>query len=544
MPYLSAYLQSLPCYQLATAVSPGEVLVTSVTDDSRAVAPGALFVAVSGERFDGHDFIDAALQQGAVAVIGARKLGELALSGPLGDAVPYVQVADAREALARCAAALHGFPSRDMAVIGVTGTDGKTTTTMILESILAAATRGQDAPAGRVGVITTVGARIQGRTRGTGFHVTTPDAPAVQHFLAQMRDAGCDYALVESTSHGLVQRRVAAVDYDVAAVTNITHEHLDYHGSWAAYAAAKGLLFRALFATPPKPGVCRTAVLNANDQAGSQALRQILAEETAAHPELAAQVAVRTYGVARGDGGGDLDVFASQVEYRPDRTRFQLHWWGGSFPVESQLIGDFNVYNILCAATVALSLGVEPQRVQQGVAELKGVIGRMERIDRGQNFLALVDFAHSPASLERALITLRQLVGDGGRLIAVFGSAGLRDKAKRRLMGQVSGRLADFTVITAEDPRTEDLDAINRAIASGVREHASEQAYVIVPDRQEAIQYAVDVASVGDVVAAFGKGHERSMCFGETEYPWSDQDAMSRALDRKLGGETRMETHA
>ena len=544
MPYLSAYLQSLPCYQLATAVSPGEVLVTSVTDDSRAVAPGALFVAVSGERFDGHDFIDAALQQGAVAVIGARKLGELTLSGPLGDAVPYVQVADAREALARCAAALYGFPSRDMAVIGVTGTDGKTTTTMILESILAAATRGQAAPAGRVGVITTVGARIQGRTRDTGFHVTTPDAPAVQHFLAQMRDAGCDYALVESTSHGLAQRRVAAVDYDVAAVTNITHEHLDYHGSWAAYAAAKGLLFRALFATPPKPGVGRTAVLNADDQAGCQALRQILAEEAAAHPELAAQVAVRTYGVARGDGGGDLDVFASQVEYRPDRTRFQLHWWGGSFPVESQLIGDFNVYNILCAATVALSLGVEPQRVQQGVAELKGVIGRMERIDRGQNFLALVDFAHSPASLERALITLRQLVGDGGRLIAVFGSAGLRDKAKRRLMGQVSGRLADFTVITAEDPRTEDLDAINRAIASGVREHASEQAYVIVPDRQEAIQYAVDVASVGDVVAAFGKGHERSMCFGETEYPWSDQDAMSRALDRKLGGETRMETHA
>ncbi len=544
MPDLSVLLQSLPRYQLTADVSPDRVLVTAVTDDSRAVAPGALFVAVSGDRFDGHGFIDAALQQGAVAVAGSRPLDELTVSGALGRAVPYIQVADAREALAHGAAALHGFPGRAMAVIGVTGTDGKTTTATILESILAAATRSDAAPAGRVGVITTVGARIQGRTQDTGFHVTTPDAPTVQRFLARMRDAGCVYALVESTSHGLAQRRVAAVEYDVAAVTNITHEHLDYHGSWDAYAAAKGLLFRALFATPLKPGVDRMAVLNADDQAGYQALRDILAEEAAANPAQADRVTVRAYGLARADGREGLGVFARGVEYRPDRTRFQLHWWGGSFPVESRLIGDFNVYNILCAATTALSLGIEPRHVQQGISELQGVIGRMERIDQGQDFLALVDFAHSPASLERALITLRQLVGEGGRLIAVFGSAGLRDKAKRDLMGQVSGRLADFTVITAEDPRTEDLDAINRAIAAGVREHAPEEAYVIVPDRQEAIQYAVDMARAGDVVAAFGKGHERSMCFGETEYPWSDQDALSRALDRRLGRGVGSETHA
>jgi UDP-N-acetylmuramoyl-L-alanyl-D-glutamate--2,6-diaminopimelate ligase len=523
-------------------MTPERVPVTAVTDDSRAVAPGAIFVAVSGERFDGHNFIDPALEQGAVAVVGSRDLDELAAAKFLGSTVPYVQVADAREALALCAAALHGFPSRDMTVIGVTGTDGKTTTTTILESILAAATRSAGAPAGRVGVITTVGAHIQGRTLDTGFHVTTPDAPAVQGFLAQMRDAGCSYALVESTSHGLAQRRVAAVEYDVAAVTNITHEHLDYHGSRDAYVAAKGLLFRALFATPPKPGMDRAAVLNADDQGSYQALREILAEEAASHPALADQVAVRAYGLA-GEGDG-LDVFARQVAYRPDRTRFQLHWWGGSFPVESRLIGDFNVYNILCAATAALSLGVEPRHIQQGIADLTGVIGRMERIDRGQDFLALVDFAHSPASLERALTTLRQLVGEGGRLIAIFGSAGLRDKAKRRLMGQVSGRLADFTVITAEDPRTENLDAINRAIATGVCEYAPEHAYAIVPDRQEAIQHAVDMARAGDVVAAFGKGHERSMCFGETEYPWSDQAALGRALDRRLGRETGRETHA
>jgi UDP-N-acetylmuramoyl-L-alanyl-D-glutamate--2,6-diaminopimelate ligase len=207
------------------------------------------------------------------------------------------------------------------------------------------------------------------------------------------------------------------------------------------------------------------------------------------------------------------------------------------------LIGEFNVYNVLCAATAALAVGVPPAAVQQGVAELDGVLGRMQRIDGGQPFLAIVDFAHTPISLENALRTLRPLVGQGsanghGRLIAVFGSAGLRDREKRYLMGRVSGELADFTVITAEDPRTEDLTDICRSIERGVCEYADSSRYAIVPDRSKAIQFAVNMARPGDVVAAFGKGHERSMCFGETEYPWSDQDSMAAALAQRFGSQT------
>ncbi len=391
-------------------------------------------------------------------------------------------------------------------------------------------------------MVTTVAARIMGQAHDTGFHVTTPDAPLVQRFLADMRDAGCRYAVIESTSHGLAQGRVAAVDFDVAAVTNITHEHLDYHGSWAAYAAAKAVLFRSLFRTAEKEGIPKVAVLNADDDASFRFLQTALAEEQAQSKR---DVRIRSYGIreaAPSSGGQIVDVFAVNVAYQPDRTTFTIQHGGGTFDVETSLIGSFNVQNILCAATVALELGISVEAIRQGIRSLPGIVGRMERIDRGQSFLAVVDFAHSPASLERALTTLRTVVqhtvlqhdGSDGRIIAVFGSAGLRDKEKRHLMGQVSGRLADFTVITAEDPRTEDLHDINRAIEAGLLTEADSSAYAIVPDRTEAIQFAVDMAEPGDVVVAFGKGHERSMCFGETEFPWSDQDALASALENRL----------
>jgi UDP-N-acetylmuramoyl-L-alanyl-D-glutamate--2,6-diaminopimelate ligase len=290
--------------------------------------------------------------------------------------------------------------------------------------------------------------------------------------------------------------------------------------------------------SPLKPGVARCAVLNADDNGSFAALRQALAEEAA---QFAIPVTVRSYGLADPASAHPSapDVMAANIVYAPDRTRFDLRWWGGEFAVESQLIGEFNVANVLASATVALALGVAPPVIQEGIARFVGVLGRMERIDRGQPFLALVDFAHTPVSLERALLTLRPLVGqrdtgEAGRLIAVFGSAGLRDRAKRYLMGQVSGRLADFTVITAEDPRTEAVNDINAEIARGVREGASAAQYTIVPDRTEAIQVAVDMAQSGDVVATFGKGHERSMCYGEIEYPWSDQDALVQALERRV----------
>lgn len=510
-----------------------DATVTGVTADSRAVAPGTLFFAVSGERTDGHGFAADALRRGAVGVVGTNARAALVADGLLPPGAPYLQVAESRAALAAAAAFLYGFPSRSLTVIGVTGTDGKTTTSSIIESILVAATRTPDAPMGRVGVVTTVGARIRGQEIDTGLHVTTPEAPDVQKYLADMRDGGCTYAVVESTSHGLHQRRVGSVEYDVAVVTNITHEHLDYHGTREAYVAAKALLLRALFADETKPGVPRCAVLNADDAGSFGALEAALADEAA---RTARRVVQRAYSL---DAARGADLHAAAIAYRPDETRFDIHWWGGPpFAVTSRLIGEFNVANVLAAATATLALGIAPHVVAQGIADFTGVLGRMERMERGQPFLAIVDFAHSPASLERALNTLRPLVGEGpsgapGRLIAIFGSAGLRDRAKRRWMGQISGRLADYTIITAEDPRTEDLLDICAEIEAGVREHAGSDRCRIVADRTEAIRQGIAMAQPGDVVAAFGKGHERSMCFGETEHPWSDQDAMLAALDAR-----------
>ena len=526
-----------------------EVAVRSVTEDSRDVGEDTLFVAVEGLQQDGHRFIPQAVSAGAAAVVGSHALTRLEELGwwPPTAGVPYVQVTESREALAWLSAALYGFPSRAQAVIGVTGTDGKTTTCALLEAILS---RSAD-----VGVITTVGARIAGVEQETGLHVTTPDATTVQAFLAQMRSAGCGFAVVESTSFGLDQKRVAAVEYDVAALTNITHEHLDIHGSFEAYREAKFLLFRSLFHSERKSGVPRIAVFN-QDDSSCQPLREVLAEECGRND--AAGVTAYTYSVS----DSSADVYARQIEYLPEATRFELVWPGGSLLMETQLIGGFNVSNILCAASAALGMGIAPEQIKEGVASLTSVLGRMQRMDCGQEFLAVVDFAHSPASLERALETLRPLVGKdcdrgGGRLIAIFGCAGLRDRGKRRLMGQVSGRLADFTVITAEDPRTEDLEEINREIAAGVREVIEDGVggedararsygegagqprteaggfapyYAIVPDRAEAIRFGAQMARSGDVVASFGKGHERSMCYGETEYPWNEQEAMLSAL--------------
>ena len=507
-----------------------DVAVGGISEDSREVGGDTLFVAVEGLQQDGHRFIPQVVAAGAAAVAGSHPLSRLEELDwwPQSADTPYIQVADSREALAWLSAALYGFPSRGQTVIGVTGTDGKTTTCALLEAILS---RSAD-----VGVITTVGARIACVEQETGLHVTTPDAPTVQAFLAQMRSAGCGYAVVESTSFGLDQKRVAAVDYDVAALTNITHEHLDIHGSFEAYRAAKFRLFRSLFRSERKPGVPRVAVFNLDDSS-CQPLREVLAEERARNR--AAGVTFYIYSVS----DANADVYARQIEFLPEATRFELVWPGGCMPMETRLIGEFNVSNVLCAAAAALGLGIPPDQVREGVASLPAVLGRMQRMDCGQAFLAVVDFAHSPASLERALETLRPLVAkEGGRLIAIFGCAGLRDRGKRRLMGQVSGRLADFTIITAEDPRTEDLAEINREIAAGVREIVENGAgeevepagaspyYTIVPDRAEAIRFGVESARAGDVVASFGKGHERSMCYGETEYPWNEQEAMLAAL--------------
>jgi UDP-N-acetylmuramoyl-L-alanyl-D-glutamate--2,6-diaminopimelate ligase len=479
-----------------------DVPIEAIVCDSRQVTSGSLFVAYKGVTVDGHDFISQALTNGAVAVVAERPVAGLP------DRAPLVVAPNGREALAFLSAAWHGFPARRLTVIGVTGTDGKTTTCNLLHSILTVAGR-------QAGLVTTVNAVVGERTLDTGLHTTTPDAPDVQGYLAEMVAAGMEMAVLEATSEGLAQHRVSACDFDVAVVTNITHDHLYFHGNLEQYRADKARLFRNLTASHRKPGVAKVAVLNADDSSYDH-LRPIPADE---------QI---TYALRR-----QADVVAKSIEFAPDFTRFMVCTPDGDFGVQTHLIGEFNVYNILAAVAVGVSQGLDLDDMQEGVLSVEGVVGRMERLDEGQPFAAIVDFAHTPNALENALRTLRPMTA--GRLIVVFGCAGLRDVQKRPLMGEIAARLADVTVITAEDPRTESLEAIMAQIAAGAERVGAREGvdYHRIGDRTEAIAFAVNLARPGDTLVVTGKGHEQSLCFGTVEYPWSDHDTLRTALRQR-----------
>jgi UDP-N-acetylmuramoyl-L-alanyl-D-glutamate--2,6-diaminopimelate ligase len=478
--------------------------VSGVTADSRQVLPGTVFVAVPGLTVDGGTFLPDAARRGASLLVGEAPDPALA--------VPYRQVPAARWTLARLAAAWHGRPARRLVMIGVTGTDGKTTTCNLLHAILQAA-------GWRAGLISTVNAVIGERVLDTGFHVTTPEALDIQGYLAQMVAAGLTHCVLEATSHGLAQHRVAACDFDLGVVTNITHEHLDYHGTFEAYRQAKGRLFAGLPARVSKPEpVTPAAVLNQDDGSFTY---------------LASLSGVRriAYGLTAA-----ADVCAESLLPSPAGLAFDIVGAGYRQPIRSSLRGAFNAANILAAFAAAVEgLGVAPQVAARGIASVASIPGRMEPVDLGQPFTARVDFAHTPNALRRALEAARTLTA--GRVIAVIGSAGLRDRAKRRLMAEAAVCLADETVLTAEDPRTESLDAILTEMADGAEATGGVEGRTFwrVPDRGQALRFAVGRAQVGDLVITCGKGHEQSMCFGETEYDWDDRVALQAALAAHLG---------
>jgi UDP-N-acetylmuramoyl-L-alanyl-D-glutamate--2,6-diaminopimelate ligase len=520
--YLTDLLSALPQYR---AVGNPELEVTGIAFDSRQVCPGTLFVAYRGVNVDGHGFIGAALKNGAVAIVGERDVSEVRdLLLPTELTVPYLTVPDGRQALSWLSAAWHRFPARQLTMIGVTGTDGKTTTVNLIYHILRAAGR-------QVGMISTVNAIIGQDSLDTGLHTTTPDAPDVQRLLAQMVAAGTEVCILEVTSHGLAQHRVAACDFDVAVVTNVTHEHLDLHGSLEAYQAAKASLFAGLMTSYQKPGLGKVAVLNRDDSSFDYLSRY------PADLKLSYTVLHSPSGEQRPKGKGAVrrvgDVIALNLIQTQGRTRFDIASPYGRFSLETSLLGNFNVYNVLAAITAALALGVEPAAIREGVAAMGRIPGRMERVDQGQPFVAIVDFAHTPNSLRRALETARELTTGDGRVIVVFGCAGLRDVEKRPIMGRTASELADYAILTAEDPRTEALDSILEEMAEGCREGGGieGQTFERVLDRGAALARAVELANAGDVVIACGKGHEQSMCFGETEYPWDDREALVAALE-------------
>lgn len=505
---LSQLFASIPIRVLRPQTIPA-IPISHIVYDSRLVQPGALFIALRGGNTDGHHYIPQAIDRGVNAIVGEEPLEGLS--------VPYIQVEDSRLALAHLSAALYSFPARQMVMIGVTGTDGKTTTANLIFQILLSAGY-------RAGIVSTVNAVIGNEVLDTGFHVTTPEAPDVQRYLARMAAAGLTHVVLEATSHGLAQHRVTGCEFDIAVVTNITHEHLDYHKDYEHYRAAKGRLFSMLDDTCAKPQMKeKFAILN-RDDSSFEYLQSIT------H---ARQV---SYSRVQRELWQQADAWAEDEHHLPAGLRFTAHLAATTLPVECHLVGDYNVSNCLAAlgATV-LGLGIPVEAARRGIANLPGVPGRMEKIDMGQDFLAIVDFAHTPNALRVALQAARRMTS--GRVIAVFGSAGLRDREKRRLMPEISAELADISILTAEDPRTESLEDILATMAKAAESNGGVEGKTFhrVPDRGDALRLGVRLAQPGDVVIACGKGHEQSMCFGETEHPWDDRFAMRAALAELLG---------
>ncbi len=505
-----------------------DIPITGISIDSRSVKPGHLFVALKGGSVNGHDYIPKAIENGAVAIVGDQEVSRLS--------VPYIRLENSRRTLTWIAAAFYNWPGRRLTVIGVTGTDGKTTTTNLIYQILLAAGI-------KAGMISTVNAVIGLEVLDTGFHVTTPDAHDVQRYLAKMVEAGLSHVVLETTSHGWAQSRVDACEFDIGVVTNITHEHMDEHGSYENYRAAKARLFSSLGITSEKPqGNPRLAVINRDDSKSFDFLNDFIRTDAGRR---ASVVKIRNYGLNE-----EADVRAVNVDYGPSGIHFSAKSRDFTVPVSSKLVGAYNVSNCLAALTATVyGLKIEPEIAAQGIASLAGIPGRREGIDMGQNFIAIVDFAHTPNALKVTLEAARSLTrfslengegaGDRGRVIAVFGSAGLRDKAKRRMMAETSAELADLTILTAEDPRTESLDGILEEMADGAKSRGGREGETFwrIPDRGEAIRFAVRLARPGDSVVYCGKGHEQSMCFGTREHLWDDRTAMRAALSELLGVE-------
>lgn len=482
---------------------PADTIISGIAWDSRKAQPGDAFFALTGSAMDGHRFIPQAVAAGAAAVIGTQPQTDLG--------VPYVQLqGDAREALAKFSAAFFDHPSHQLVVIGVTGTDGKTTTTNLVYHILRTAGI-------RVGMISSVNAVIGDEVLDTGFHVTTPEAPDIQRYLAQMVSAGLTHVVLETTSHGLAQRRVAEVAYDLAAVTNVTHEHLDFHRTYNGYLQAKGLLIGALSDHPAKL-IRPVAVLNRDD-------------DSYTYLSNLAKVPQLSYSLTN-----QGDLWADDIENSPEALRYTVHGPGKTFKIQTPLIGRYNVMNGLAALGLTVfGLDVPVAIAQEAFSTAPVVSGRMEVIDLGQDFLAIVDFAHTPNAIRQALLTARELTER--KIIAVFGSAGLRDVEKRKLMPEIAAGIADEMFLTAEDPRTESLDTILADMAEGARKGGGREGvnFWREPDRGMATRRAVARATQGDLVILCGKGHEQSMCFGEIEYAWDDRTALKAALAELVG---------
>ncbi|MPZ24105.1 MAG: UDP-N-acetylmuramoyl-L-alanyl-D-glutamate--2,6-diaminopimelate ligase [Dehalococcoidia bacterium] len=481
---------------------PADAEVRSLQHDSRQVGPGALFIAVRGFATDGHRFVGDAIARSAVALLVENEPAP----GQVSDGVAVYAVPDSRRALADAAAAFHGFPAKRLKVVGITGTKGKTTTTYLASAVLEAAGLS-------TGLLSSVEFKIGDRFEVNGSQFTTPESLEVQALLARLVEAGAEYAVVESTSHGLKLDRLRNVEYDVGVFTNLYADHMDFHPDMDDYLRSKALLFRWLDESEDK-GIPKTAILNADDP-NSNYLR-----------EQTAKARLITYGVK----ALDADVTAPGAELSDRGSRFKLLTPAGSIWIDSPLPGLFNVYNSLAAAAVGFSQGLSLDAIAAGLHSVSGVPGRVERIESGQPFGVIVDYAHMPESLTSVLQALRPLTI--GRLITVFGCGGDRDPGRRTGMGKAAAENSDFTVICNDNPRTEDPVQIIQAIADAMLAAGRHEGkdFVRIPDRRDAMRFAFENARAGDVVLVAGKGHEPYLIVGHEYLPWADREVARQVL--------------
>ena len=473
--------------------------VTSVEYDSRRVKPGCVFVAMHGETSDGNRFIDQAIRAGAVAVV-TDSSSETPREG-----VGWAVVPHGRRALARVSENFYKRPAERIAVVGITGTNGKSTTAFLVESILSAAQR-------KSALIGTIEYHVVGHIYPAPH--TTPEALELARLFNEALGLGATDAVMEVSSHALAQQRVFGVPFDVAVFTNLTRDHLDYHKTMDEYFAAKRVLFEGCGTDAP-----RAAVTNLEDQYGAK-----LAEFSRKRSSV-----VLTYGWERGD------FHAEKIDIAPRGTRFDLVTPREKIPIFSPLIGRVNVYNILAAAAACFARGCSEDSIARGVANLTNVPGRFERVDCGQPFTVVVDYAHTDDALRNLTALAREFVSRNGskgaacgRVITLFGCGGDRDRAKRPLMGEVAGRGSDFAVLTSDNPRSEDpLAIINDALVGLQRGSAK---YRVEPDRRKAIAVAINDACPGDIVLLAGKGHEKIQVTREGSLPFDDVEVAREAL--------------
>ncbi|ANY71321.1 UDP-N-acetylmuramoyl-L-alanyl-D-glutamate--2,6-diaminopimelate ligase [Paenibacillus ihbetae] len=474
-----------------------DVEITGISMNSKFLQPGELFVCIPGIpglQEDRHLYVEDAVKAGAAAIVVERDVVS---------SVPTIKVPNARFALALLSAHFYGYPSHSLKLIGVTGTKGKTTTSYMMESIFAHA-------GFRTGLMGNIGTKI-----GSTMHKTdinTQDPPHLQANLRKMKEESTDYCVMEVSSQGLHMGRVLGCDFRTAVFTNLTHDHLDYHKTKENYLAAKGMLFSGLGNSyAPDPAKRKFAILNADDEAS-----RYLSEITAAQ--------VITYGI-----NTTANVIAKDIRLTPKGTTFTVESFAGDAEIELKQVGMFNVYNALAAMTAALAEQVPFHVIQQGLHGLSNVSGRMEVIDEQQDFLVLVDYAHTPDSLDNALSTLREFADQ--RIITVFGCGGDRDRTKRPVMGKLAAKHSDHVIITSDNPRTEDPLGILKDIEHGVLEYGmSSESYEMIADRRQAIIRAVDMARSGDIVIIAGKGHETYQILNDQTIHFDDREEAKAAI--------------